>query len=67
MKRELWGQTACSTILLKLAAACVFEKWVEHCKKCIAKGGTSKKRLSLHLCKVLTPSNKVSPWTLQTA
>jgi hypothetical protein len=33
----------------------------------LAKGGTSKKRLSLHLHKVLTWSNKVSPWTLQTA
>jgi hypothetical protein len=32
-----------------------------------AKGGTSKKRLSLHLHKVVTWSNKVSPWTLQTA
>jgi hypothetical protein len=32
-------KTACSTILLKLAAnglQHVFEKWVERCKKCIA-------------------------------
>jgi hypothetical protein len=32
-------KTACSTILLKLAAnglQHVFEKWVESCKKCIA-------------------------------
>jgi hypothetical protein len=40
MKRELRGKkTACSTILLKLAAngrQHVFEKWVERCKKCIA-------------------------------
>jgi histone-lysine N-methyltransferase SETMAR len=48
MKRELRGKkfqsdqevkTACSTILLKLAAnglQHVFEKWVECCKKCIA-------------------------------
>jgi hypothetical protein len=39
MKRELQGKkTACSTILLKLAAndlQHVFEKWVERCKKCI--------------------------------
>jgi hypothetical protein len=34
----------------------------------LAKGGTSKKRLSLHLHKVLTQSNnKVSPRTFQTA
>jgi hypothetical protein len=40
MKRELLGKkTACSTILLKLAAnglQHVFEKWVERCKKCVA-------------------------------
>jgi hypothetical protein len=40
MKRELRGKkTACSTILLKVAAnglQHVFEKWVERCKKCIA-------------------------------
>jgi hypothetical protein len=30
----------------------------------LAKGGTSKKRPSPHLHKVLTWSNKVSPWTL---
>jgi hypothetical protein len=43
MKRELRGKkTACSTILLKLAAnglQNVFEKWVERCKKCIASQG----------------------------
>jgi hypothetical protein len=33
----------------------------------LAKEGTSKKRLSLHLHKVLTRNNKVSPWPLQTA
>jgi hypothetical protein len=33
----------------------------------LAKGGTSKKRPSPHLDKVLTRSNKVCPWTLQTA
>jgi hypothetical protein len=32
-----------------------------------AKGGTSKKRLSLHLHNVQTQSNKVSPQTLQIA
>jgi hypothetical protein len=31
----------------------------------LAKGGTLKKRLSLHLHKVLTQSNKVSPRTSQ--
>jgi len=31
------------------------------------KGGTLKKRPSPHLHKVLTQSNKVSPWTLQMA
>jgi len=31
----------------------------------LAKGGTSKKRPSPHLHKVLTWSNKVIPWTLQ--
>jgi hypothetical protein len=48
MRRELLGKkfrsdekvkTACSTILLKLAAndlQQVIEKWVERCKKCIA-------------------------------
>jgi hypothetical protein len=40
MKMELRGKkTACSTILLKFAAnglQQVFEKWVEHCKKCIS-------------------------------
>jgi hypothetical protein len=45
MKRELRARsdqevkTACSTILLKLAAnglQHVLEKWVERCKKCIA-------------------------------
>jgi hypothetical protein len=40
MKRELRGKkTACSTILLKLAAnglQHVFENWVERCKKGIA-------------------------------
>jgi hypothetical protein len=38
-KRTLKVKTACSTILLKLAAnglQHVFEKWVERCKKCIA-------------------------------
>jgi hypothetical protein len=45
----------------------VFEKWVEHCKKCIAhQWGTLKKRPSLHLHKVPIQSNKVSPQTLQT-
>jgi len=33
----------------------------------LSKGGTSKKRPSLHLHKVPTQSNKVSPQTLQTA
>jgi hypothetical protein len=33
----------------------------------LAKGGTSKKRPSLHLHKVLIWSNKVSPRTFQTA
>jgi hypothetical protein len=33
----------------------------------LGKGGTSKKRPSPHIHKVLTWSNKVSPWTLQTA
>jgi hypothetical protein len=33
----------------------------------LAKGGTLKKRPSLHFDKVLTRSNKVSPQTLQTA
>jgi hypothetical protein len=33
----------------------------------LAKGGTSKKRLSPHLHKVLIESNKVSPRTFQTA
>jgi hypothetical protein len=33
----------------------------------LAKGGTLKKKPSLHLHKVPTWSNKVSPWTLQTA
>jgi hypothetical protein len=33
----------------------------------LAKGGTSKKRPSPHLHKVPSRSNKVSPWTLQTA
>jgi hypothetical protein len=33
----------------------------------LAKGGTSKKRLSPHLHEVPTRSNKVSPRTLQTA
>jgi hypothetical protein len=33
----------------------------------LAKGGTSNKRLSPHLHKVPTRSNKVSPWTFQTA
>jgi hypothetical protein len=33
----------------------------------LAKGGTSEKRLSLHLHEVMTWSNKVSPWTLQMA
>jgi hypothetical protein len=33
----------------------------------LGKRGTLKKRLSLHLHKVLTPINKVSQWTLQTA
>jgi hypothetical protein len=40
MKTELRGKkTACSTILLMLAANGLqhdFEKWVERCKKCIA-------------------------------
>jgi hypothetical protein len=40
MKRELGGKkTACSTILLKLAAnglQHVYEEWVESCKKCIS-------------------------------
>jgi hypothetical protein len=40
----------------------IFEKWVEHCKK-----STSKERLSPHLHKVPSWSNKVSPQTLQMA
>jgi hypothetical protein len=39
----------------------VFEKWAECCKKCIA--CKEKKRPSPHLHKVVTRSNKVSPWT----
>jgi hypothetical protein len=70
-KRELRGKkTACSTILLELAAnglQHVLEKGVERCKKCIAcQGGTSKKRPSPHLHKVPTRSNKVSPRNFQT-
>jgi hypothetical protein len=45
----------------------VFAKWLEFCKKCIAKGGASKKKLSLHFHKVLIQSNKVSPRNFQTA
>jgi hypothetical protein len=33
----------------------------------LAKGGTSKKRPSMHLHKVPTRSNKVSPWNFETA
>jgi hypothetical protein len=33
----------------------------------LAKGGTSKKRLSLHFHKLLIQSNKASPWTFQMA
>jgi hypothetical protein len=44
----------------------LFEKWVEHHKSTLlSKGVTLKKRLSLHLHKVLTWSNKVSPQTFQ--
>jgi hypothetical protein len=64
-------KTACSTILLKLAAnglQHVFEKWVERCKKCIAcQGRYWKKRPSPRLHKVRAWINKVSPRTLQTA
>jgi hypothetical protein len=43
MEKRTWKvKTACSTILLKLAAnglQYVFEKWVERCNKCIACSG----------------------------
>jgi hypothetical protein len=52
MKRELWGRKFQSD---------------QRSAALLAKGGTLKKRLSLHFHKVLTRSNKVSPQTLQTA
>jgi hypothetical protein len=52
-------QTVCSTLSRS--------GWSTVRSALLAKGGTSKKRLSLHLPNVLTQSNKASPWTLQTA
>jgi hypothetical protein len=51
------SKTTCSTILLKLAA----NGWSIVRSASLAKEGTSKKRPSLHLHKVLTRSNKASP------
>jgi hypothetical protein len=72
MKRELQGKKiTCSTILLKLVAVCsTFLRSGRGVVRSalLANGGNSKKkRLSLHLQKVLTQSNKVSPRTFQTA
>jgi hypothetical protein len=65
MKREIWGkkfpsdQWSCSTFLRS--------GWSIVRSASLAKGGTLKKRQSLHLHKVLAQSNNVSPWTLQMA
>jgi hypothetical protein len=64
IKRELQGKNF--TVINGLHH--IFEKWMEHCKKSsLVSRGTSKKRLSPHLHKVLTWNNKVSPRTFQTA
>jgi hypothetical protein len=52
-------QTVCSTFSRS--------EWIVVRCASLAKGGTSKKRPSPHLHKVLTRSNKVSPQTFQTA
>jgi hypothetical protein len=52
-------QTVCSTILKN--------EWNVVRSASLHKGGTSKKRLSPHLHKLPTRSNKVSPRTFQTA
>jgi hypothetical protein len=58
-------------LLLKLAAndlQHVFEKGVEHCKKCITcQGRYFKKDTIPHLHRVPTWRNKMSPRTFQTA
>jgi hypothetical protein len=71
---DFWVQevkTACSTILLKLAAndlQYVFESgWSVVRSASLAKGGTSKKRPSPHLQKVPTRINKVSPRIFEAA
>jgi hypothetical protein len=72
MKRELRARsdqevkTACSTILLKLAAnglQNVFEKWVERCKKCIACQGMYFGKDTI----TALPQSSMSPRTFQTA
>jgi hypothetical protein len=48
-------KTACSTILLKLAANClqhVFDKRVERCKKCIAYQGRHSEKQTVNLHRV---------------
>jgi hypothetical protein len=64
-------KTICSTILLKLVAnglQQVFESgWSVIRSASLARGGTSKKRLSPHLHKDPTRNNKLSPRNFETA
>jgi hypothetical protein len=75
MKRELRARsdeevkTACSTILLKLAANCCTSLrggWSVVRNASLSKGGTLENRPSLHLHKVPTRNNKVNPRIFQT-
>jgi hypothetical protein len=59
-RQKIWKwSTVCSTFLRS--------GWSVVRSALLAKGGTSKKRPSLHPHKVLTWSNKVSLWTFHTA
>jgi hypothetical protein len=67
MKRELRGKkTAYSTIFLKLTAN-VFEKRVEHCKKCIACQGRYFEKETVTAPPQSFNPEKLSPRNFQTA
>jgi hypothetical protein len=64
MKRELWGKKfQCSMVCSTFSRS----GWSTVRRALLVKEGTLRKRLSMHLHKVLTQSNRLSPWTLKMA
>jgi hypothetical protein len=60
LRQEIWKWSMVCSMFLRSG-------WSFVRSALLVRGGTSKTRLSPHLHKVLTWSNKVSPWTSHTA